>query len=29
MSPEEAHERVRNEMMPVFKPGIYKDVTEK
>ena len=27
MSPEQAHERVRNEMMPVFKPGIYKDVT--
>lgn len=28
MSPDKAHERVRNEMMPVFKPGIYKDVTE-
>lgn len=27
MSPEKAHERVRNEMMPVFKPGIYKDKT--
>ncbi len=27
MSPEKAHERVRNEMMPVFKPGIYKDQT--
>lgn len=27
MSPEKAHERVKNEMMPVFKPGIYKDVT--
>lgn len=27
MSPEKAHERVRNEMMQVFKPGIYKDVT--
>lgn len=29
MSPEQAHERVRNEMMQVFKPGVYKDVTEK
>lgn len=29
MTPEAAHERVRNEMMPVFKPGVYKDVTEK
>lgn len=28
MSPEKAHERVRTEMMPVFKPGIYKDVTQ-
>ena len=28
MSPDKAHERVRNEMMPMFKPGIYKDVTE-
>ena len=28
MSPDKAHERVRNEMMPIFKPGIYKDVTE-
>ncbi len=28
MSPEKAHERVKNEMMPIFKPGIYKDVTE-
>ncbi len=27
MSPDKAHERVRNEMMPVFKPDIYKDVT--
>jgi len=27
MTPEKAHERVRNEMMQVFKPGIYKDVT--
>lgn len=26
MSPEKAHERVRNEMMSVFKPGIYKDI---
>lgn len=29
MSPEQAHDRVRNEMMQVFKPGVYKDVTEK
>ena len=28
MSPEKAHERVRNEMMPVFVPGIYKDLTK-
>ena len=27
MSPEKSHERVQNEMMKVFKPGIYKDVT--
>jgi len=27
MSPEKAHDRVRNEMMPVFIPGIYKDIT--
>ena len=27
MSPTQAHERVRNEMMKVFKPGVYKDVT--
>ena len=27
MSPEQAHDRVRNEMMQVFKPGVYKDVT--
>lgn len=27
MSPEKAHERVRTEMMQVFKPGIYKDIT--
>lgn len=29
MSPQQAHERVRNEMMNVFKPGIYKDITVK
>ena len=29
MTPEKAHERVRNEMMPVFVPGIYKDCTNK
>lgn len=28
MTPEQAHDRVRNEMMPIFKPGIYKDLTE-
>ena len=28
MSPQKAHERVRNEMMSVFKPGIYKDQTQ-
>jgi 2-oxoglutarate ferredoxin oxidoreductase subunit beta len=28
MSPQKAHERVREEMMPIFKPGIYKDITE-
>lgn len=27
MTPEQAHKRVQDEMMPVFKPGIYKDVT--
>lgn len=27
MTPDKAHERVRNEMMPVFKPGVYKDIT--
>ena len=27
MSPEQAHDRVRTEMMQVFKPGVYKDVT--
>lgn len=28
MTPQQAHKRVQEEMMPVFKPGIYKDVTE-
>lgn len=27
MTPEQAHDRVRNEMMHIFKPGIYKDIT--
>lgn len=27
MTPEQAHYRVRNDMMQVFKPGIYKDIT--
>lgn len=27
MSPEQAHDRVRNEMMEVFKPGVFKDIT--
>lgn len=27
MTPEEAHERVKNEMIPVFPLGVYKDVT--
>lgn len=27
MTPEQAHKRVQDEMMPVFKPDIYKDVT--
>ncbi len=27
MTPDKAHERVRNEMMPVFKLGVYKDIT--
>jgi hypothetical protein len=27
MTPEKAHERIRTEMMPVFKPGVYKDIT--
>ena len=28
MTPEKAHERVREEMMPIFKPGILKDITQ-
>ena len=28
MTPEKAHDRVKNEMMEVFKPGVYKDLTE-
>ncbi len=27
MTPQQAHERVRNEMMKVFVPGVYKDIT--
>ena len=27
MTPQQAHVRVREEMMKVFKPGIYKDIT--
>ena len=27
MSPDQAHDRVKNEMMQTFKPGIYKDIT--
>ncbi len=27
MTPDKAHTRVREEMMPIFKPGIYKDIT--
>lgn len=27
MSPQQAHERVRTEMMEVYKPGVYKDIT--
>lgn len=27
MTPEQAHKRVQDEMMPVFKPGVYKDLT--
>lgn len=29
MSPDEAHERVKNEMIPVFPLGVFKDITEK
>ena len=29
MTPQKAHERVRNEMMPIFVPGVYKDITNK
>jgi 2-oxoglutarate ferredoxin oxidoreductase subunit beta len=28
MTPTQAHERVKNEMMPVFPLGVYKDITE-
>ena len=28
MTPEQAHERVRTQMMEVFKPGVYKDITQ-
>lgn len=28
MTPEKAHERVKNEMMPVYVPGVYKNVTK-
>lgn len=28
MTPEKAHERVQREMMPIFKPGVYKDITK-
>ena len=27
MSPQEAHERVRNELMPVYPLGVFKDIT--
>ncbi len=27
MTPQESHERVRTQMMEVFKPGVYKDIT--
>ena len=27
MSPEEAHERIRNEMIPIYPLGIFKDIT--
>jgi 2-oxoglutarate ferredoxin oxidoreductase subunit beta len=26
-SPQDAHKRVREEMMPVYVPGVYKDIT--
>ena len=29
MTPQKAHDRVREEMMPIFVPGVYKDVTNK
>ena len=29
MTPEQAHERVRNEMMPVYPLGVFKDITQK
>ena len=29
MTPEEAHERVRTEMMPVYPLGVFKDITQK
>ena len=29
MDPEQAHERVKNEMIPVFPLGVFKDITEK
>ena len=28
MTPEQSHERVRTQMMEVFKPGVYKDITQ-
>lgn len=28
MTPQQAHARVREQMMNVFKPGVYKDITE-
>ena len=28
MTPQQAHKRVQDEMMPVFKPGVFKDVTQ-
>ena len=27
MTPQQAHDRVRNQMMEIFKPGVYKDIT--